>query len=138
MAGITVPFYRHFYPLIDAIIFYLGISIYALFIITHLLLSFMDPGLPYKMYFVENFNVGNPSIKNFVICKKCKIVMDLDQGTEHCTECDICIMGNDHHCQWTSKCIGKNNVFIFNFFIKLIFVHLIYMIFVLLSLSLTK
>ena len=138
MAGITIPFYRHFYPQIDSIIFFLGISIYALFIIVHLLVSFMNPGLPYKMYFVENFNVGNPNVKNFVICKKCKIIMDLDQGTEHCIDCDICIMGSDHHCHWTSKCIGKNNIFLFTLFIKLIFVHFVFMIFALLSISLTK
>lgn len=31
-------------------------------------------------------------------------------GTVHCEECEVCIEGYDHHCPWTSKCIGKKNL----------------------------
>lgn len=31
-------------------------------------------------------------------------------GSHHCEDCEVCIEGYDHHCPWTSKCIGKGNV----------------------------
>ena len=102
--------------------------------IFHLTTSLMDPGLPPKKYFLENFNMVNSKIQHYVICKKCKLIMDLDKGTEHCVDCDICVMGNDHHCQWTSKCIGKNNLIIFKIFVYLLFGNILYLLFALISL----
>ena len=134
MAFITIPFYIFFYTYLNDIIFYIGIYIYLSFIITHLVTSFINPGIPPKKYFLENFDMSQSDIQNYVICKKCKIIMDLDKGTEHCIDCDICIMGNDHHCQWTSKCIGKSNLIIFKIFLRLLFLHIGYMIFSLLTL----
>ena len=61
--------------------------------------------------------------------------MDLDKRTEHCTECGICIMGSDHHCPWTSKCIGKKNLCLFNCFLISLFSHIGYLIFALVSLA---
>ena len=61
--------------------------------------------------------------------------MDLDKRTEHCTECGICIMGSDHHCPWTSKCIGKKNLCLFNCFLISLFAHIGYLIFALVSLA---
>lgn len=33
--------------------------------------------------------------------------------SRHCSDCDVCIKGYDHHCPWTSKCIGENNLWKF-------------------------
>ena len=134
LAFITIPYYIYFYKYLHDIIFYIGITIYILLIISHLWVSLINPGIPPKKYFLENFNMNQSDIEHYVICKKCKIVMDLDKGTEHCIDCDICVLGNDHHCQWTSKCIGKNNLLIFKIFTRLVFLHLSYMILALLSL----
>ena len=131
----TIPFYIYFHQYLNYIIFYLGVSIYILFIISHLITSLINPGLPTQNYFLENFKMNQSEIQNYIVCKKCKIIMDLDKGIEHCIDCDICIMGNDHHCQWCSKCIGKNNIFIFNIFLKLGVAHICYMIFSLLILG---
>ena len=135
MGIITIPFYGFFYKYMFFIFFYLGIIIYMLFIFTHLYTSFCNPGIPPQKYFLENFNMSQSEIQNYVICKKCRIIMDLDKGTEHCVDCDICVIGNDHHCQWTSKCIGKNNLLIFRIFIRFCIIHIGYMIFALFSLS---
>ena len=133
---ITIPFYLYFYKFLYDIIAYFGIVIYILFVLTHLITSLINPGIPPKKYFLENFNMNDSDIQHYVICKKCKIVMDLDKGTEHCIDCDICIIGNDHHCMWTSKCIGKKNIFFFKIFLRLILFHIFYMLLSILSLAL--
>lgn len=42
-------------------------------------------------------------------------------GMKHCKRCDVCIKGYDHHCPWTSKCIGKTNMKRFMFFVSIIY-----------------
>ncbi|CAI5708812.1 unnamed protein product [Peronospora farinosa] len=32
------------------------------------------------------------------------------EGALHCMDCQVCIEEYDHHCPWTGKCVGKNNV----------------------------
>ncbi|CAI5714411.1 unnamed protein product [Peronospora destructor] len=32
------------------------------------------------------------------------------EGALHCMDCQVCIEEYDHHCPWTSKCVGKANV----------------------------
>jgi hypothetical protein len=49
---------------------------------------------------------------------------------EHCWDCDVCIEGLDHHCPWTSKCIGKGNLVTFYVFVTTscgLFIYLIVM-----------
>ena len=84
---------------------------------------------------MENYQADQTIIKNFRICRKCNIVQDLDKGTEHCVDCDICIMGNDHHCPWTSKCVGKKNINIFYIFIWSLGAHIVYLVLALVSLA---
>lgn len=48
--------------------------------------------------------------ENTRVCRTCNIIIDLELDMVHCDECDVCIEGHDHHCPWTSKCIGKNNL----------------------------
>ena len=87
----------------------------------------MDPGIITPDYYLENYEVDKMKIQNYRICKKCNAVMDLDKGVEHCTDCDICIIGNDHHCPWSSKCVGKKNIFMFRLFIFSLFFHVGYL-----------
>ena len=62
--------------------------------------------------------------------------MDLDKGTQHCIECGIYVMmNNDHHCPWTSKCVGKKNIWMFNGFLISLGAHIIYLVFALVSLA---
>ena len=48
-------------------------------------------------------------------CKECEIYQKT--GTEHCDDCGVCIDDYDHHCPWTSKCIGKGNLMWFYCFL---------------------
>ena len=134
----TIPYYMYFGQFYKIIFYYLGISIYILLVIFHLLTSLINPGLPPKKYFLENFKMDQSDMQNYIICKQCKLVMDLNKGTEHCIDCNICVMGNDHHCQWTSKCVGKNNLMFFNIFLILLKTHFVYLFFSLLVICYIK
>ena len=48
------------------------------------------------------------------------------KNSYHCRDCDVCIRGYDHHCPWTSKCIGTNNLTRFYIFIIMTPIYLIY------------
>ena len=74
MGIISIPFYYFFRKYLNQIILLLGIILYILFVIFHLITSLINPGLPTKEYFLENFNMENSKIKNYVICKKCKVI----------------------------------------------------------------
>ena len=39
-----------------------------------------------------------------------------ESKASHSPDCNICIEGYDHHCPWTGKCIGKNNLTLFYIF----------------------
>ena len=49
------------------------------------------------------------------ICTTCNITKDIN--VVHCTDCDVCVEGMDHHCPWTGKCIGKGNLCPFYLFV---------------------
>ena len=129
-----MPFYIGLWGLLNFYIKYLGIIIYLSFEVFLILTTISDPGVVTKEYYLENYRPDKILIKNYRICRKCNIVMDLDKKTEHCVECGICIMGSDHHCPWTSKCIGEKNLWFFNCFITCLFGHIVYLIFALISL----
>lgn len=132
-ALMSLPLYILTRNFMNAFIYWLGILIYLGFVLSYLAATILDPGVVNKDYYLENFMIDKMDIKNYRICRKCKVIMDLDKGCEHCPECDICIIGCDHHCPWTSKCVGKKNIKYFNTFIFMLIVHIFYMVFGLMS-----
>lgn len=73
----------------------------------------------YKYIYTYQFNK-----KIFRFCGICKLGQL--PKTVHCNDCDVCILELDHHCPWTGKCIGKDNLKPFYTFL---ISTLIYMIF---------
>ena len=124
---ITLLFYIGLWKILSIIIKIIGILVYLFFVSTYTLTCIMDPGIITPDYYLENYEVDKMKIQNYRICKKCNAVMDLDKGVEHCVDCDICIIGNDHHCPWSSKCVGKKNIFMFRLFIFSLFFHVGYL-----------
>ena len=59
-------------------------------------------------------------------CKKCKLVHKENSEAEHCTFCDYCVVNLDHHCPWSSKCIGKGNMVFFKLYLGAILACLVF------------
>mmetsp|Transcript_13472 Transcript_13472/g.13060 ORF Transcript_13472/g.13060 Transcript_13472/m.13060 type:complete len:256 (-) Transcript_13472:199-966(-) len=57
-------------------------------------------------------------------CDLCSLYQPPDAA--HCTECNVCIEGYDHHCVWMGICIGKNNFRSFVLFNICWFTYLVY------------
>ena len=104
---------------------YIGLIIFSIQSGVYLIIILMNPGIPSKELWLENYN-NSEEIGTYRICNICKIIMINKDKTDHCEECNVCIIGADHHCPWTSKCIGKRNKTIFYIFVFSTFVLLIY------------
>lgn len=50
----------------------------------------------------------------------------MPRAVRHCRDCDVCVREYDHHCPWTSKCIGGNNLIRFYVFLGWTPLYLIY------------
>ena len=75
-------------------------------------LALKDPGVvPLSTEPLEN----EPS----TFCDRCEGYRPI--GAIHCNDCNVCIEEYDHHCPWSSKCIGKRNVMVFHTFLVLLF-----------------
>ena len=84
----------------------------------------INPGFP--KHDIDSIT-GEPR-KKFYYCNVCKIWANLEKKTMHCPECNICVEGNDHHCPWTGKCIGRRNHCSFIIFVSSVFVLFVYLI----------
>ena len=106
---------------------YIGIIIFFIQAITYLITILINPGIPSKELWLENYKHLD-EIGTYRICNVCKIIMRNEDKTDHCDECNICTIGADHHCPWTSKCVGANNKNMFYIFVFSTFTLLIYFI----------
>eukprot|EP00440_Ansanella_granifera_P044300 gb/GFBE01048012.1/.p1 GENE.gb/GFBE01048012.1/~~gb/GFBE01048012.1/.p1 ORF type:complete len:256 (+),score=48.60 gb/GFBE01048012.1/:1-768(+) len=64
-------------------------------------------------------------------CETCKLVQP--RGCSHCSFCQVCVEGHDHHCPWMGKCIGKKNLCKFYTFLVVAFSSLGYIFIVALT-----
>ena len=113
---------------------FLALVEYCSFLATAL----MNPGLVGKNYWLENFDAKRTPVQYYQICRRCRIVVDLNKKVEHCESCDVCVEGNDHHCPWTSKCIGKNNLKCFYMFVVMLFVCIFYGMFAVITVAINE
>jgi palmitoyltransferase ZDHHC9/14/18 len=52
--------------------------------------------------------------------------MVVPRNSRHCGDCGVCVRDYDHHCPWTSKCIGGNNLVRFYLFLIWTPLYLVY------------
>lgn len=102
---------------------------YFIYIITYLNIFLRSPGIAGREYYANTFRFKKEEDKlNYQICDKCNIIIPKSFRVIHCGYCNICIIKHHHHCPWTGKCIGKNNLRIFCVFGCSLFFYIISLI----------
>ena len=86
---------------------------YWIFMISFLHTSLINQGYPKNTPSRRN---GHPK-ENYYYCGECQFYVERTIDSCHCDKCGICIEGQDHHCAWIGKCVGKNNAISFYIFI---------------------
>jgi len=90
-------------------------------IFLYLLTALLNPGI---LTAKTPYPLGETGIGYCTVCNVRK-----DNDTYHCYDCEVCIRGYDHHCPWTGKCIGKNNMIPFNLFVSSTTLYIFYCMF---------
>ena len=91
--------------------------VFIIFNIFLLIIFLKNPGIPGREYYRKNFKINSMEKKNYRKCSKCNIIIPKQFKVVHCQKCEICIRKHDHHCPWTGKCIGENNLYFFYNFV---------------------
>ncbi len=69
----------------------IGILVYLIQISAYWYTALINPGIPKRELWL---NEGDEiKIKNSRICYICNVVMNMDEGTEHCDDCGYCVEG---------------------------------------------
>ena len=104
---------------------------YIFFAVCYILLMVVNPGIPCEK---KHYDI-NDLIYNYKQCKICNCIYHKDdfKNVNHCQDCGICIENYEHHYNFATKCIGKNNKNIFKIWLGscVVFtvIMLIYLIF---------
>ena len=104
---------------------------YLSFSVCYILLMVLNPGIPIekKHYDINDLNT------NYKQCKICNCIYYKEdfKNVSHCEICGICVEECEQHCNFATKCIGKNNKKIYKAWkisiISFSFVMFLYLIF---------
>ena len=105
----------------------IGILLNLIQLIFFIISCMKNPGLPKKEIQKEKLLINEPD--NYQRCNSCLFIIEKNKNYFHCGICGCCCEGYDHHCPWTSKCVGKGNIFYFNAMIVMISIVFFYIIF---------
>ena len=111
------------YPFIK----YFTTVIFIIYLISYVYLVLANPGIPERDYYKKNIKISNDEKKDYRKCSKCNIIIPKKLKVVHCQKCEICVKQQDHHCPWSSKCIGGNNLTIFHLFCSSLCAYLIFL-----------
>ena len=123
--GVIITFLYLFWDVYTPSFKITGIVFLTLFELSYTYTFVINPGYPRN----DNDRKNGEPREDFRFCTDCKFFVNVHKKVNHCYDCGICIEGYDHHCPWTSKCIGKRNKYSFYMFmgsIMLIFGYFIW------------
>jgi len=87
-----------------------GLTLSVMTLATLTVVAFRDPGI------VPRHTVPKGQLWTF--CDQCDSFRP--PNSVHCSLCNVCIEEYDHHCSWTSKCVGRSNLRWFRVFLLLL------------------
>jgi hypothetical protein len=119
-----ILFFSQIWNKMSKIVRILGEIIYLFYFVSYTLTFLLNPGYPRNTI---GRRTGKPR-KNYYFCEICEFWINKDSLTSHCFDCNICIEGYDHHCPWTSKCIGSYNLFSSYVFLITLIINFIFFI----------
>ena len=106
---------------------------YLVYMISHALTMLVNQGVPSYKYIDMVTAISENEMRNGGIdtdfvqqCNLCGIRLLKKDNGAHCTDCGVCVLGHDHHCPWTSKCVGRYNKYFFYIFTTSIFVFIFF------------
>ena len=105
---------------------FFGVILNLIQFITFIICGTKNPGLPKRE--IQNEILIEKYPNQYERCLSCHFIIDKSKHYVHCNFCGCCCEGYDHHCPWTSKCIGRGNIFYFNatlFMVCVIFTYII-------------
>ena len=116
---------RELHPTVHA----LGSSVLILKNMVYLLLSFWNPGLPSRNPSRYNKSYLNKVVilKQHLFCAQCRVVKVSSRETVHCDDCNFCVDEHDHHCPWTSTCVGRGNIILFKLYLGFLMALIVFM-----------
>lgn len=145
VSGICNLYFYFFWNIMYELPRNIGIFLYITFLACYWFTALYNPGIPINRHvsliqednnslvdekdFRKQKKKENLPIPNKRICRVCNLVIDLNVKMIHCPDCDICVEELDHHCPWTSKCIGKNTIYSFYGFVISLFLLFFFLIF---------
>ena len=94
---------------------FFGFLISLIQISIYIYCSLKNPGYPKQAF--QDPSLLQEKEGYYRRCKECGIIVDLRKYPAHCYDCKICCEGFDHHCSWSSKCIGSGNIMEFRLFL---------------------
>ena len=77
---------------------------YWAFTLSYSFTALINPGYPKNNH---GRKTGYPR-DEYYFCPECHFYVRRKTNASHCYDCGICIEQQDHHCPWTSHCVGKN------------------------------
>mmetsp|Transcript_1345 Transcript_1345/g.1596 ORF Transcript_1345/g.1596 Transcript_1345/m.1596 type:complete len:262 (+) Transcript_1345:172-957(+) len=123
IVGISLWWFAFISAHLEAVYSFIGIITFSMLFISYSKTAYSDPGIIRKQTREE---LESQPKGEGTLCNYCNIYRTY--ATRHCYDCNACIYDHDHHCPWTGKCIGGNNITYFNVFICSLFTHLIYVL----------
>jgi hypothetical protein len=120
------------YPIVEYHYIIAGYCLFGVLVCSYTITVLINPGIPdEKHYLTKELQKEMASMKecNFLACNVCNVYVDESIKVGHCLACKVCIIGYDHHCGWSSKCIGGGNLKSFWIFFVSMFIFVIYSLF---------
>ncbi len=84
---------------------YAGLMIYVIQVFSQISCTLINPGIPHRNNYVsdsimhtiyQNIKHNNTKFDKYRVCKRCNILVTLEQQVTHCEDCNICVEGKNN------------------------------------------